>query len=651
MFKRILIISGVVLLGLLLAVAALVFWRNRVIQQRSQAALQRVEEALAADNARGALAMINARPPAGRSDAEERRWLEAEVEACARLGQIARLQSLHGRDPGTVRGNEDAALLLARALLHGGDEAAALEIANAWQEKSPRAHLWFAFRVDAALLNGRREEALRRLQEREFAGSGDSVRLSRLALLAARDDPAAAWNFLARAYEANPRDVDVRSFRGQILETLGSNRLARVEYVAAHVANPANVVARDQLAEFYRRRGGFVNALETWLPAVTNNPPGFVPLKARFWSRVARPVVVPRADVSVADPLRELVAYLEGRGEGEFWNADDFVLLANGASFERARQEVFWLKLLEALRAGRPDAALELLRTNPFRERSFDPLLERSLYHVLSWRKHGRLDAYGVEFSAFTPSTNRHTFLLDLHRHGGLERASGRAVELPESLSEVLGHADAPALVFLAAGWLRAGLDLTGGDPWSETDPAWPVYAVTQARRAVRGSADALAYATNQPVATPTMRLLIGELRLATGDTDAALADLRPLVPATDAVGYRAAWLVGNAALERRDHEALAAVVARQPRLGVAGQELLARSALIRGDTNQVERIYRGIVAESVPAKAFLMQLAFARKDWKTAREMTEALLLVMPDELVLRRNLERIAKAEAGGR
>ena len=648
MFKRILIWSGVFLGIVVLVAVVLLAWRDRVIKERSLMALERVESSLSNATPREALAMINARPPSGGAEESEDRWFAVEVEASARLGLVARLQTLHSQRPDQVLANEDASLILARAFLHGDDEAKGLAIAVRWESRSTRPALWFAYRVDAALLNGRRAEAIRLLSEAGFDGPDDSLRLSRLALLTAGTDLPEAWNLLAAAYAANPRDKDVRSFRGQILEGLGSNRLARVEYVAAHVADPGNLLMRDQLAEYYRRHGNYLNALDTWLPALTNSPPAYVHLKARFWSRVTRPTTLPPFEVSTADPLGELVNHLDAVDTKRFWSADDFELLAGRSNFERTRQEVFWLRMLELLREGKRDSALELLRTNPFRGRGYDPLLDRSLYAVLSWRKLGRLDAYGVDFPALNDVTNRHSFLVGLDKFSRLERAARRTVELPEELRVVLGSDSAPALVFLASGWLRAALDSGAEVTWPDGTPGWIPFAVTQAVRLVRGVKPALAYAANQPP-SPELNLLIGELQLADGQADTGLNTLATLAPTPGPVGYRAAWLAASALLERGEHERAAAIVNGQTLLKgqSVGQELLARSALARGETNVVEEIYSKIVSGSVEAKAYLARLAFARKEWRRARELTEELLMILPDEMALRRNLEAIAAAE----
>ena len=83
-------------------------------------------------------------------------------------------------------------------------------------------------------------------------------RLVRLALATSGSNLTTSWNYLADAAQLDPRNTEVRSFRAQILEQIGKDELARVEYVAAHVAEPQNPLLRDQLAEFYRRQGNSI---------------------------------------------------------------------------------------------------------------------------------------------------------------------------------------------------------------------------------------------------------------------------------------------------------------------------------------------------------------------------------------------------------
>ncbi len=647
--KKIIKIIGITAGVIALVAVALIFWRNSVIEQRRMNALQEVEELLENFSAREALVLINARPADGDSAEMNRRWFAAEVEACAQLGLIARLQTLLSMNPDATLANEDAALILARAYLHGGEPNKGLDISESWKSKSERPHLWHAFEVDVELFAGQPDRAFELLSTQKFEGAGDSVRLSRLALLTVDDDPAGSWNLLADAYEANPRDTDVRSFRGQILETLGSNRLARVEYVAAHVAAPQNFVLRDQLAEFYRRQGSFRKAQQTWAPALTNRPPAFLPLKALFWSRVAIPADLPDFDLSDQDPLTELVSFISGFPKGAFWDESQFVQLNRVGFFDRERQEVFWLRLIHALQESDLDTAAELVRSNPFRDRVYDLMLDRALAAWLSWRETGLLDAYGIDLDQVRINPNRHSFLNLIGENMVAEKANRGAFRLNPELEQIFKSESAAGLIFLTAGWLQAGLELIGDKTWESSMPQWIPYAVTQAKRTVEGPESALAYAQKQP-GSNELDLVQAELMLTLGKMEEGMSKLKTLQDLSGPVGYRSAWLLSVDALKKGEHENLASIITGQPQLSEkpVGKEMLAKSALMQGKTNQAAELYQSIVQDSVEAKAYLASLAFQQKDYPRARQLTEELILMLPDELSLRANLEQIAEAEA---
>jgi hypothetical protein len=79
-----------------------------------------------------------------------------------------------------------------------------------------------------------------------------------------------------------------------------------------------------------------------------------------------------------------------------------------------------------------------------------------------------------------------------------------------------------------------------------------------------------------------------------------------------------------------------------------AGQEALARIALLEGDEPTADKIYLGIEKTSTEAKSYLARKAFAEKNWERAQELTEDLLKIYPANQVLKDNLQKI-KNERG--
>ena len=633
----------------MIGVVGLFHWRNQVIHRQNQSALADAQAAIQGEDARNALALINSRPPSAQGEEEvEAAWRQAEIEASARLGWISRLQSLHQQNPTAVLQNEDASLMLARSFLHGGAPHKSVELRQYWDKRTSRPHLWFALDVDTLLLSGESDKARNLLTGRKFSGPNDSGRLSRLALVSANRSLTNAWELLADAYEANPKDTDVRSFRGQVFETLGSNRLARVEYVAAHVATPDNFLLRDQLGDFYRRQFSFANALTTWLPALTNDVPAYLRLKSAFWSRVTQPVTLPDLTrTNSADSLQPLVNYVAQLAPGRFWDSDAFSLLADNAIFVRDRREVFWLRLIEDLRNQDFDQAFDHLNANRFRQGSWDITLLASIHRILNHRRTGQLNPPELDYQVPTTVTNRHSFLADIDHHAHAERDNGKS-NLPAELRQALAMDEAPALAFLAAGWINAGLAILGDKNWPPETPVWIPYSVTQARRLIHGPTNALDYARKQP-ASRELSLLIGELLLATGDPDRGMEQLQSIAHSPTELGYRAAWLLSVTALDRGHLEIAESALETQPKLknSTTGREILAKVHFLRGDTNATERIYRQIISTSIEARIYLASLAFDRKDWSTASNLTAQLQFLMPDEMQFRANMRAITAAQ----
>lgn len=647
--KRILFIFGGALLFLLLVLVAALFWRNAVAAKHNRAAFERAAEAVANGDHSLALRIVNSRPPGERDESSERRWAGLEIRACVQLGLLTRLDSLLNFHRESVIADEEACLMLARAAMHLNDTNRVALLSDAWRNKTAAAHLWLSFDADQLMLNGRPAEAEALLAQQEFNGAKDCGRLVRLAMLKANDSFADAWNLLADAYERNPRNSEVRLYRGQILERAARPRFARIEFEAAHFADTNNPIYRDTLGEFYRRQGNQLGALDVWAGDLDKETPGFIWSKALFWNRVLRGGPLPAYTVTNrANTAFAFNRYLSRIPTNQFWDEISFDLLPSKPLVQRRQQEAFWLAVIEELREGREGNALDRLRNNPFGDAIWSPELFTALVRILHQRKRGDLNPPEWELPRVT-DTNAHNFIIQLDEAARKQRAMGKLYPLPDDLKKVLASDDAPALALLAAGWFRAGLDLIKTTEGADGMPGWVTYSVIQAKRLIESPEAALAYAQQQTGGGRERLLLIGELRVATGQVDTGLADLEGLSRDDSPVGFRAAWLFSTLELSRKKHDVAAAAVRRQPRLenSAIGQELLARIAMAQGQTNQAIQIYEAIVTNSVEAKAYLARLAFANSNYNRARELTEALEFELPDVMQIRANLNAIDKAE----
>jgi hypothetical protein len=626
--------------GLCLAVAVFLLWRWHRAAAWDEVVLNRARAALAEGHAREVRAVARSRLSASAGKPSARDWLELELSALEAAPDPIRLVHLYEMHPDAFGPHERASLVVVRALVRTNRPADAARLRESWRGRETDESAWLALDADVLLSAGKEDEARQLLESRTFSGAADCGRLCRLAVLSVRRDPDAAWRLLTKAFDANPCDGEVRCFRAQMLEALGRYGEARVEYVAAYLAEPKDVFLRDQLAEFYRRRGDYGLALDTWLaPAVPVSD--LVCVKARFWARVARPARQMFPEPVPSGEARPLAEYLQGLKPGEFWDAEAYRSVRGGSRYLRSRQETYWLRLIADLKAGRESEAAALLRENPFRRASWSPRLEHAVTCILAVRRGEAALPLPPDMGKDEPAP--HSFL-----HQIAELACGRID--PGEVEPFLRSEEAFAAAFLAAGWTEAALALHRLDVIPAEYPDWLAYGLAQSLRENRGAAAALDFVTRQPASDP-LSLLGAELRIARGQVEDGLRELTRLARRDSDVGYRASWLLCVAALDRRRPEEVQALLRAQPRLAdsVTGKELLARCALLRGDAAAAERLYSEVAGRSVEARAYLARVAFARKEWARARELTLQLLGEMPDELQLRANLEAIDRAERG--
>lgn len=647
---RWLIALGTCLLGIIVVGAAVFYWRGRVAANATAMAFQMTRAALDKAEYSRALLIINSRPATDKVT-DLRRWADFETECSVKMGLLDRLESIHAFHPGAVLANEDACVMLARTAMHLERPELADQFADAWRNKTRRAHLWICFDADRLMLNEKPEMARNKLTSVEFEGVDDCGRLVRLAMLAGKDDYQAAWNHLASAYQKNPRNAEVRLYRGQILEQAGQTGFARLEFEAAHFANTNNPIFLDTLAEFYRRQGNTAGALDVWAQSLSDDTAGFIWTKALFWNRVTRGAELPGYTVTNRSTVYfHFNRYLDGLSPEEFWNDDRFDLLPHQAFISTRQQEAWWLQILELLREGRERGALDRLIDNPFGDRVWSPALYTALTRVLSYRAHGDLNP-GKWFPPDTlqASTNRHSFLNQLEDVAKKKRVMRGLYEIPEDLTALLKTRESVGAVLLAGGWFKAGLDLSEIDTWSKDFPTWMPYAVTQAKRLVVGEDEALEFAMRQP-SSAALTLLIGEMQLAIGRADSGRAALTRIAALRSPIGHRAATLLASLLIQTGETDAARGAIAAQALLNdtLLGRELTARLELAERNTNAAVAIYESIVTNSFAAKSFLAVRAFEAKDYDRARELTEQMQLEQPDMMRLRARLEAIRRAES---
>ena len=590
------------------AVVMAVLWHRAAIERRAEDTIAAANTLLDKNRAAEANVLLQATKPPDADSPNRAAWLDLEVRTALATRQFELLRRLNGRNPDVVARNPEAVAWLERIAVNEGDDV---------QNPGP------ILAADKALRAGDAAAARQILESAKLEGNDEINRLTRLALLDA-NDTGKAWELLSQAYAVDPRNADVRTFSANILEHSGNAELARRDYVAALVANPGNLLVRDNLAEFYLRQRMFPQAVQTWLDTPSVDGSTLFYLKAWFWNRVGLGSLPPRDPAACG----KLVAALAALPAGDFWGAGPDKIVAGVRSLSE-RREIVWLRTLQLLKEGREDDAQRLLaRAAPVN--AADGAAIRAALEFLLAVRLGSTTSRTFEISA--SQADSHPFWKWLAEHRGDADALRQPWVVPT--------------LFCVGGWLRAGVDVAR--PQDLTDaPEWSAYALARAAQMCGDRRRLGEFLAASPEKTPAMQILRAEYDIAAGHPDAARPVLEGMLGKPGA-GYRAAFLLAMDALGRGDVAAAKRAIERQPDFAesVAGRELLARAALAGGDENEAVAIYEKLGDSSDDARIYLARVAFNARDWKRAEALTRSLMADHPNEPAFAENLERIREA-----
>jgi thioredoxin-like negative regulator of GroEL len=644
MIKRILIFVLVLAAGCGLGVPGIRMWRKHVAARQERVAYESAKAKIQAGHPEEALGIIRARNKGGNS----REWKELELTAVTARRDFARLERLYESDREMVLKSEDSSLWLSRSLLSHRKTNEFAQVRQQWKGHETETGAWLALDADALIAAGKRIEAEKFLRSKEYKGDTEATRLTRLALVIGNRNLPEAWSLINKASQINPKDSDIRSFRAQILEAVGQTESARVDYVAALVSSPENPLLRDQLAEFYQRLGNYDLALQTWREALAKPTFDYMWVKAAFWGKVIQPKTVDSSAISEGE-LQPLAQWILGLKAEEFWNSTSFGDLTRGRRYLAEREELFWLQVIDLLQHQKESDALQLVTYNKFRARSWQPDLETALARILTYRQKRSLQISDAHYIPSVPSTNAHQLYLRLDEAARAEKAPGKT-KIPADLDILLKGPNAFAAAFMAAGWREAAIQLYVAKEPASSRPDWFNYGYAQCLRSNRGAKAALEFLNAQTPAS-VLTLLAGEIEIEAKHAAEGVRRLASIAGENTSAGTRASYLLALASLDQGKPDEAERWVQQQSNLlhSVLGREITARIASARGNSNEVERIYRGIATNSIEARVYLAKKAFAAKNYPEAKRYTLELMTLMPDALTLRENLDLIAKAEAG--
>lgn len=548
--------------------------------------------------------------------------LEEEPYGCS-TRSIHEVADRYDRNPDATLEDETQARLVARTAIATGNTETFEQVRRTWNERETEAHAWLALDSDRLLIEGDVEAARGILQGAEFEGEKDVGRLIRLARLEASEDLTRALGYLDQAIIKAPRSGEAHLFRGQVLESLGRLREARVEYVTSIAADPANPFYRVALGDFYQRIGNIQLAVQSYRDAAAQDGGEGAWLKVAFWSTVAasKEEVGPSRDARPT-PYTQLAQLISELPSHKFWDEAKFESLPGAVRFDRSSQEVYWLRALEHLRLGRDELALETLKSREFGARCWNRPLRNALERVICVRLGQDVPLVDME------TENSHPLMQTLFARR----------EADSELRQFLATDDAVCAVTLACGWTEAALRLPHSERCSNDAPHFLAFGLARAHQMNRPAHHAIEFALLQP-ASPEMDMLLGELHIGQGDASAAEAFLESASSSATDAGYRAGWMLATHYLSNSRLTDAIRVVERHPGLRESsiGSDLLARAHALRGDIAESEAALAVGQDQSLLARLITIQKALDSGDIETAQSLASQLLAVAPDSVRVR--------------
>lgn len=625
-----------VLVLVCLGYGSVLAYQHYAQRQAQQRYLQLYGEALAllqADQAAAALELLESNFDASQLESELQAWPALMAQAALEGRNYSYLERMVNDYPQLLLENEAVVLWWARAQMHRGQWSMLGELLDHWSPEVQRLpKRWNLLRSDRLLLEGRVAEARSALLGWSGSGRDEANRQLRLALTAGADLEGII-TALNAAYQALPNSADVRAMAAQLIEQAGNNILARREYVAAYLLEPQNPFYGDLLGEFYRRIYALPQAIDTWRETAQRTQDPRAWWKAWFWERVT----VPRGEVLPA-PSGEwwgsLASQLAQVPDAHFLSE---AFLANHFSpppLLVPSEDYHWFWLLERLKGGDEQGALEVLENMPQSRPALAPNLHSLLQALLDWRLRGDWPR-GIVLES---GSQVHRYLRFMEKYRP-EHLPNQVEELTAMETFLLSDWSIPAL-FLAEGWLGAAQRLQPAacpPELIEGLPAldWIPYASVKMVAAGAGVAAAMERAQQYPDDLAVQGQL-AELMIRAGQLEAGLARLEQLADVAGGAGFRAAYLSALAAYDLGDYLKTIRLVTQRPDLeqSVSGRELLARCALQQQQPERALEIYRSLDAASMEGLVYRYQVARAQSDRVLAQELLDTLLLMVPYEL-----------------
>ena len=452
---------------------------KRYMRRRREArALDEATQFLQAAQPRDALKRIRSGKKTVKAPELREPWSALEISACEMLGDVAGLAQVYEEAPGLFSERENPALEVARAQVEAGRFEDFEALREMWRTREGAPGAWLSLDADVLMQEDQDLEAHELLATHSFEGKQDCGRLARLAFLDGKENPGEAFALLKRAAELDPVNPDAYLYRAALLELHGRLDEALAAYRAALKCAPKNLFVKDRLAEFHCRRGDYAGALRIWGEGLEVPTMDFVWLKVLFWGRIACPLEVAWEKLErPPGALRPLVDFVLQLPPESFWDNTGFTSVAESHPHFNTRQDVFWLRLLQALREGHEVEALWLLTFQGFDRRSWRPDLEAALARILTYRRSGISGAIAAGSGSVAASPESlHPFFAELE---SAMRQDGHKIS--DATRDLVMSEYPFAAACLAAGWYEAALRLLRSTDLPPESPAWMREAIEKA--------------------------------------------------------------------------------------------------------------------------------------------------------------------------
>lgn len=633
------------------------FHKNMNMPTASQNAnLQRAEMLFDQGDLDYALAIIHDNEDALDYRSENgKRWVDLLTNISSSTDNAPQLLVLYENFPQAFDSNEKISKMVANQFIIAG-RANDYELLRAkWKgrEKSPQD--WLVLDADYLILTHEHPEAVKLLSSQSFDGPDDTGRLVRLALLSIPGNTNAAWDYLSAANVKDPKNPDIHTYRAGLLESAGKIPLALAEYTTAVQTEPNNVLLKDQLAEFYLRNHDYYQAMTIWLESYKETSYEPLLVKALFWNHVITPIQYDwKALVVPKDNLQLFVNYLMDLPQSTFWDENLFNRIQGGQRFLLSQQYSVWLRLLQDLKEGKEKEADYLFQFNPLKTSSWGKNLAQAFQRILLFRKYGTLNLEALnnplEHEPLKAkdhplaSTDSQDFFKQLEAFASQPSDNGKT-PVPADIKALLNSPEAFSAALLTAGWFEAALQLNRSEVLASDLPDWVAVKMTQALRINRNDETALAYAVIQKPSDALSQSISDLLALNFLNTGSVIEKLQKFALYRSDVGVRASKMIALLYIEDKNYAFAEKTVDAQPLLAndVSGKEIKARLALLKGNEELAVTLYTSILGVSAEAKSFLAQRAYSAKDWNRAKELTEQLIKLYPDNALLEENLKKI--------